>query len=193
MSALRKVAAAVLTVALLAGAMWLYTRKAHLKGDALHPLPSHGRIGAVVATRDFSVKIGRVDVAAAIQKPGFPKPVVMKALGLFVIVSADVRSEWRPYRLGNARLVTHGGVSYDESGRTELPTSNGGYEPMLWTPATYIFEIPRDRLAGLRFVIGTADLLNQLSGQTDIDLGIDGDRAAQLRAHPASTYVLKTR
>lgn len=191
MSAIQKAAAAVLTVALLAGAMWLYDRKPHLKDGATKPLLSRGHIGAVVASREFSVKVGRVDVASTIQKPDFPKPLVMKSLGVFVIVQADVRSEHRPFQLGHARLLTRGGVTYDETGRTALPEASDTYEPMLWTPTRYIFEIPKDRLAGIRLVVGEGGLLTQLSGTTDIDLRVDGDEAAQLAAHPAATYVLK--
>jgi hypothetical protein len=191
-NAATKVVSAVLTVALMAAAMWLYDRKPHLESGELSPLLVHGGIGAVVTTRDFSVKIGAVDVAASIQKPGFPKPKVMKTPGLFVIVQARVRSEQRPFRLGHVRLVTRGCVAYQETGRPDLPSASDTLEPMLWTSVTYIFEIPKDRLAGARLVVGEADLLNQLSGETDVDLRIDGAEAARLSAHPAPTYVLKT-
>lgn len=192
MTVVRKAVAAVVTVALMAGAMWLYSRKPHLKAGATEPLRSRGHIGAVVGSREFSVKVGRVDVASAIQKPDFPKPLVMKSLGVFVIVQAEVRSEHRPIQVGHVRLVTRGDVTYDETGRMKLPEADGSFEPMLWKPATYIFEIPKDRLAGIRLVVGEANLLDQLSGETDIDLRVDGAKAARLAAHPPATYVLKT-
>jgi hypothetical protein len=191
-NAVTKVVSAVLTVALMAAAMWLYDRKPHLKAGALHPLLTEGSIGSVVTTRDFSVKVGGVVVAAAIQKPDFPTPQVMKTPGLFLIVQAQDRSERRPFTPGHVRLVTRGGVAYQESGRAALPSAGDTLQPMLWTPVTYIFEIPKDRLAGARLVVGEADLLNQLSGETDVDLRIDADRAAQLSAHPTPTYALKT-
>lgn len=192
MTTAAKAVSAVLTVALLAAAMWLYDRKPHLKAGELNPLLSHGAVGSVVTTRDFSVKVGRVDVAATIQKPGFPKPQILTTPGLFVIVQAQMRSERRPFQPGHARLVTPGGVTYQESGRPDLPSAGDTLQPMLWTPATYVFEIPKDRLAGVRFIVGEADLLNQLSGETDVDLRIDGAEAARLSAHPSPAYDLKT-
>jgi hypothetical protein len=181
------------TVGLLAASMWLYERKPGLENRMQTPLIIHGRVGAVVDTPDFSVKVGKVDVASTISKPDFlDKTTVMKSLGLFVIVQLDIRSNKKPFQPGNVRLVTRGGVSYDESGRSKLPGNNDTYQPMLWAPATYIFEIPKDRLSGMRLIVGEeSGLLNNLSAETDVDLGIGGDRAAQLAAHPA-TYVLKT-
>jgi hypothetical protein len=193
MSVARKAVAAVLTVALAALTMWLHTVEPHIKSRVQDPLASKGRIGAAVDTPDFSVKVTKVDVAAAISKPSFlDKSKVMKSLGLFVIVQTQIRSNKKPFTPGHVRLVTRGDVTYAESGRADLPDTSGGFEPMRWAPATYIFEIPKDRLAGARLVVGTADLLNALSGETWIDLGLDGDQAARLAAHPTADYVLKT-
>lgn len=192
MNAVAKALSAVLTIALLAATMWLYDRKPHLKSGSLNPLLAHGGVGSVIKTPYFSMKVGSVQVAATIQKPGYPKPRIIGTPGLFVIVQAQVRGERRPYRLGHVRLATRGGVTYQESGRPDLPSANDEVQPMLWTSTTYIFEVPKDRLAGARLIVGTAELLNQLSGETDVDLSIDDARAARMRAHPAPAYVLKT-
>lgn len=193
MIAPKKALAAILTVALMAAAMWLYTFKPHLQDRSQHPLTGHGRIGVVVANRDFSVKVGQVDVASAISKPDFlAKPKLMRSLGVFVIVQLQIKSNEKPFQPGHVRLETHGGVSYDQTGRAAIPDSSDDYQPMLWAPARFIFEIPKDRLAGARLIVGEADLQNVLSAETDVDLGLDGDKAARLAAHPAASYVLKT-
>jgi hypothetical protein len=192
MSAARKAVSGVLTAALMALAMWLYTFKPHIEARIQDPITSSGRIGSIVANRDFSVKVGKVDVASSITKSSFLKPEVMPSIGVFLIVQLDIKSNKKPFQPGHVRLATRGGVSYTESGRPALPSINGDFQPMLWAPATYIFEIPRDRLAGARLIIGRIALLNQLSAETSVDLGIDGARAAQLSAHPATTYTLKT-
>jgi hypothetical protein len=188
----RKVGAGLLTAGLLALAMWLYTFKPHIEAKAQSPITTHGRIGAVVDNREFSVKVDRVDVASSITKSSFPKPEVMPSLGLFVIVHLNIKSNHKPFQPGHVRLVTRGGVAYDESGRASISTFNGGYEPMLWAPATYVFEVPKDRLAGARLVVGQSALLDQLSAETSVDLGIDAGRAKQLSTRPAATYTLKT-
>jgi hypothetical protein len=189
----RKIVSGLLTAGLLALAMWLYTFKPHMQARAQTPITTSGRIGATVDNRDFSVKVDRVDVARSISKPSYPTPKIIRGLGLFVIVHLGIRSNQKPFQPGHVRLVTRGGVAYGESGRPAISTfGNSGYQAMLWGPATYIFEIPPDRLAGVRLVIGGSALLDQLSAETSVDLGIDGDRAAQLKAHPAATYTVKT-
>jgi hypothetical protein len=189
---MRKALAGVLTAGLLALSMWLYTFKPHLQAKEQNPISTSGRIGAIVTNRVFSLKVAKVDVAGSLTKSGFPKSQVIPTPGLFVVVRLVIRSNQKPYKPGHVRLVTRGGVSYDESGRLAIFTPDDTYQPMLWAPATYIFEIPRDRLAGVRLVVGESALLNQLSAETSVDLGIDGAQAAQLSTHPAATYALKT-
>ena len=192
MTLLRKAVAAVLTVGLMAAAMWLYTFKPHLEDRQQHPLMTHGRLGAVVDNRDFSVKVIRVDVASAITKPDvLAKPTVMRSLGIFVIVQAQIKSNKKPFQAGHIRLETRGGVEYDVSGRAAIPDSDNEYQPMLWGPAQYVFEIPKDRLAGARLVVGSAALQNELSAETNVDLDLGGAKGARLAAHPAASYVLK--
>jgi hypothetical protein len=189
----RKVVAGLLTAGLMALAMWLHTFKPHIQARAQDPITTNGRIGAVVANRDFSVKVDRVDVARSITKSSFPKPKVMPSIGLFMIVNLNIKSNQKPFQAGHVRLVTRGGVAYGETGRPAISAfGNDDYQAMLWSPATYIFEIPPDRLAGARLVVGGSALLDQLSAETSVDLGINGDRAAQLKAHPAATYTMKT-
>jgi hypothetical protein len=189
----RRVVAGLLTAGLLALAMWLYTFKPHIQAKAQDPITTSGRIGAVVDNRDFSVKVDRVDVARSITKSSFPTPKVMRSPGLFMIVHLNIKSNQKPFQAGHVRLITRGGVTYDETGRAAISAfGDGDHEPMLWAPTTYVFEIPPDRLAGARLVVGGSALLNQLSAETSVDLGISGSEAAQLSAHPAATYTLKT-
>jgi hypothetical protein len=192
-SAGRKLVAGLLTAALMALAMWLYTFKPHIEAGMQNPINTSGRVGSVVDNPVFSVKVGKVDVASSITKSSsFLKPEVMRSIGLFLIVQLDIRSNKKPFQPGHVRLTTRGGLAYNESGRAALPGVTNDFQPMLWAPATYFFEIPKDRLAGARLIVGEAALLNQLSAETSIDLGIDDHRAAQLSAHPPATYTLKT-
>jgi hypothetical protein len=191
----RKIIAGLLTAGLMALAMWLYTFKPHLEAKEETPLVSNGHIGSTVDNPDFSVKVGKIDVATGIAKPSFlqEKSPIMRSPGIFVIVHLEIKSNQKPFRPGDPKLITRGGVSYGESGRPAISTlSNGDYQPMLWAPAAYVFEIPKDRLPGTRLVIGESALLNQLSAETEVDLGIDDGEAAQLLAHASPTYALKT-
>ena len=192
MNAVTKVLSGIAAAALMAAAMWLYGFKPHLQADLQNPLAEGGSIGTVVGNRVFSVKVDRVDVATSIVKPdplSTPKPI--PSLGVFVIVSMEIRSNQKPFQPGNVRLATRGGLTYDESGRPDLPSNSDDFQPMLWGKATYIFEIPKDRLAGARLYVGVSDLNDQLSAENDVDLKIDDAQAARLVAH-ASVYTLKT-
>jgi hypothetical protein len=183
----------IVSLGLLAAAMWLYGFKPHLKAGMQNPIAAKGRIGATVGNRVFSVKVDRVDVASGIVKPDIlSTPAPVPSLGVFVIVYLQIRSNEKPFDPGHVHLATRGGLSYDESGRPDLATVNGDYQPMLWRKATYVFEIPKDRLAGSRLVVGQSDLMTQFSAATDVDLGIGDGAARRLLAHPSPGYVLKT-
>lgn len=183
----------IVSLGLLAASMWLYGFKPRLKAGLQQPIAAKGHLGAVVGNRVFSVKVDRVDVATGIVKPDvLSTPPPVPSLGVFVIVYVQIRSNEKPFDPGHVRLATRGGLAYDESGRTEISTFDSDYQPMVWRKATYVFEIPKDRLAGSRLIIGQSDLMRQLSAETDVDLGIDGRAARRLLAHPSPGYVLKT-
>ena len=193
MTVLRKVASAVAATALLALATWFAYVEPHLDADLQDPIPNHGAAGHVVSNRVFSVVVDRVDVARSLatgfasdDKPASPTP------GIFVIVYLRARSKRQPMTLGHVRLTTRDGLHYAESGRVSVLTKNSDtVEPMLWTKATYLFELPKDQLAGLHLIVGQADLLNQLSAEADIDLRISTADARRMLAHPADDYRIR--
>jgi hypothetical protein len=191
MTALRRGASGLCAVALFALAMWFTNVKPHIDGKQQNPLITKGHIGAVVANRVFSVKVGRVDVASAlVQHDSLKGDRRLSTPGIFVIAYLDAMSNRKPLDLGHVRLATRGGLSYSETGRTDISSDSGSFEPMLWRPAFFVFEIPKDRLAGTRLIVGQSDLVNNLSAETEVDLGLDDRRAAQLLVHPPADYAL---
>lgn len=188
-----KAVTGLVAAALLAGTMWLHDLKPRLEDRMRRPIAAHGRAGEVVGNSVFSVHVDQVDVATGIARTSFGSaPETIPSLGVFLIVHLRVRSNHKPFMPGHVRLATRGGVTYGESGRSDIRSLNDTYQPMLWGPAVYVFEIPRDRLAGARLLVGQIDLMDQLSAQTDVDLSIDDARAARLLAHPSPAYVVKT-
>lgn len=179
-------------IALMAAAMWLYDLKPHLDGEMQDPIAGRGRIGTVVGNRVFSVRVDRVDVASAVVRQGLSEKTTIPSAGIFVIVYLRIKSNKEPYTPGHVKLLTRGGVSYQETGRPNVTGRSTTYEAMLWGQASYVFEIPKDRLAGARLFIGESRLLDQFSAAADVDLGIDDRKAAQLTAHAPRDYVLKT-
>jgi hypothetical protein len=190
MTRARGIAAAVVTAALCAAAMWLWEFTPKLQAASQNPLQTHGRIGKVVTNDVFSIKIDRYDVATSVTKK-FSSDGPQVADGLFVIVRFQAKAEREPVRLGHIRLETRGGLSYSEGGRgTLISGAIKTYQPLLWTPGTLLFELPKNRLAGAQVVVGQADLLSQLSAESVIDLGIDKAKAARLAAQPPASYEL---
>jgi hypothetical protein len=194
MTAARAVVSALVAAALCAAAMWLWGRQPDLEANSMNPLRTYGRIGAVVKNDVFSVRIDRYDVAASITTTSLSAGAHV-ADGLFLVVHFQARAEQRPYTMGHVRLETRDGRTYNEGGRIGLLTKpDGTYQPMLWESGTLVFEVPKDRLAGARVVIGQTEgtLVNDLSAENVIDLGIDNAKAARLAARPAANYQLSS-
>jgi hypothetical protein len=185
MTILRSALSGAGALVLCALAMWFTDVKPHLVARLQKPLVTEGRLGTVVENRVFSVKVDRVDVAGGLVKhDSLGGDRRMTTPGIFVIAHVSAKSIRKPLRLGHARLATRGGVFYDEAGRTDILTPDASLEPMLWRSTFYVFEIPKDRLAGARLSIGQSDLIDNLTAISEIDLGFTTDRAARLLAHP---------
>ncbi|MFD0852577.1 hypothetical protein ACFQ07_10100, partial [Actinomadura adrarensis] len=143
--------------ALLAGAMWLYTLRAEVDADELAPIREQGEIGEEVENRDFRITVDRVDVARSLRSAStLSTAPPAETAGLFVIVRVRGMSRTEPLELRSIALETHGGHSYLPNPRigTSMPPAPQ-FQPMIWTRAAYLFEIPRERLAGARLVAGT--------------------------------------
>ncbi|MEU8123190.1 hypothetical protein AB0C21_31140 [Spirillospora sp. NPDC049024] len=173
---------------LLAGAMWLHSVRPQVRAAELDPIRTGGAIGEEVATRYFSVRVERVDAARSLEPSlslGNPPPVGTD--GVYLVVRLRATSREEPLQLSSAVLETPGGYTFREDPRTGSASAGAQptFEPMIWTPATFLFELPRNRVAGAHLVVGTGGLLPQLSAAADIDLGLTADRAAALlRAAP---------
>ncbi|TYB40864.1 hypothetical protein [Actinomadura chibensis] len=176
--------------ALLAAAMWLHSIRPEVKAAALEPIRNGGRIGADVTNRDFTVRVEKVDAAKSLA-PGLslgdPPPIGTD--GVYLIVRAKATSEREPLELRTAELETRGGYTYRQDPRTgSVSGSQPTFQPMIWTAAAFVFELPKDRLEGAHLVVGTGGLLPQLSAAADIDLGITAGRAAELLRAAADRY-----
>jgi hypothetical protein len=176
----RRVTSALVAAGLCAGAMWLWKIKPDLTTNLLNPLQTSGRIGEVVRNDTFSVRVERYDVAGSITRE-FGSGGAQRTEGVFLYVQLRAKAEKEPFTMGHARLETRDGLTYQEGSRIGITTkAKETYEPMLWGKGTLLFELPKDQLAGARVVVGEGELLNQLSAESVIDLGIDEAKAAQL-------------
>jgi hypothetical protein len=176
---------------LLAGAMWLHTVRPQVKAAELEPIRTGGTVGEEITTRFFSVRVDRVDVARSLAPNlslGDPPPVGTD--GVYLIVRLRATSREEPVQLRSATLETPGGYTFKEDPRTGTASADAQptFEPLIWTPTAFLFELPKERLEGARLVVGTGGLLPQLSAAVDIDLGLSGSRAAELIRGAAERY-----
>ncbi|WP_026404418.1 hypothetical protein [Actinomadura rifamycini] len=167
---------------LLAGAMWLHAYQPKVEARMLDPIRTDGGVGEEVATPAFTVRVDGVAAARSLAPDSIldGEPAVGTD-GVYVVVRARAMSRDEPVELRSAVLETPGGYTYEAE-----PRPGGGQvpgavlQPMLWTSTAFVFELPKNRLAGAHLVVGTGGLLPQLSSAADIDLGLTGPRAADL-------------
>ncbi|MFG2084948.1 hypothetical protein [Spirillospora sp. NPDC048824] len=180
--------------ALLAGAMWLHSLRPGIRAAELDPIRGGGTIGEEIRNRDFSVRVEKVEAARSLA-PGFslrnPPPVGTD--GIYLIVRLRATSHREPLQLATAELETPGGYTFKDDPRTG--TASAGrqptFQPLIWSSAAFVFELPKKRLEGAHLVVGTGGLLAQLSAAADIDLRITRDRADALIRDAGERYEIK--
>lgn len=195
MSTLSRVATGLAAAGLFAAAMWIQTYEVPLKHAATAPLGPTGHVGETVGNRIFSLKVDKYEVARSVRSKGslgISRPPV-QTNQLFLILYVQVKGNREPLSVSGPKLVTKDGLSYRESSRIE---SSGGlfrlYQPQLWYRTVMPFEFPKDKLEGARLVVDDTKIINLLPAKVEIDLGIDKQKADQLRARPRESYEVKT-
>lgn len=143
-----------------------------------------------VAGRNFAAKVGNVKVARSYLTQGvfsFSEPVRLRTSGVWLSVLAEVEALDKPGYV-SAQLLTRDGLIYPASGdaRPKIPGIQlDGRELAVGLPekGAYFFEVPPDRLEGLRLQLFWGGLVPpDMDTLLDIDLGIDADRARELKA-----------
>ncbi|RFS83611.1 hypothetical protein D0T12_21570 [Actinomadura spongiicola] len=177
--------------ALLAGAMWLHTLRPQVRAAELEPIRSGGTVGEEVRNRFFSIRVEKVEAARSLS-PGLslgdPPPVGTD--GIYLIVRVRATSHREPLELRSAELETPGGYTFRDDPRmgSASTVSPPTFEPVIWTPTVFVFELPKHRLEGAHLVVGTGGLLPQLSAAADIDLGLTGGRVDELVRRAVDRY-----
>ncbi|QXJ23947.1 hypothetical protein AGRA3207_005181 [Actinomadura graeca] len=180
---------------LLAGAMWLHSIEPKVEAGELDPIRGSGRIGQDVGNHEFVVRVERVEAARSLAPSlslGDPPPIGSD--GVYLVVRLRATTRRAPLKLTSAELETPGGPSYRAGPRTGAgDVVQPEFQPMIWTPTVFVFELPRERVAGAHLVVGTGGLLPQLSAAADIDLGLTGARAAELIRTASDRYDVRAR
>lgn len=202
MSIVLAVALACAAVALQA-AHWSYTR-------AYGPFVENGRIGRTVTEPRFTIRVDRVDGARTILVPAteYAKAQEIPANGVFVVVLATIEARRSPIYAGQARLHTRYGDYFptDKLGGggglskpVVTPLSYVRFEPGMPRRGAYVFDVPREAVAGARLYVSDHDAEDapfgfyrddprRFAAEVHVDLGLDGAEAARLTRTPPSGY-----
>jgi len=168
------------------------TSRVPIVGADNPPFVEQGEIGDTVHLSYADVEVTDVRPAHYLAPP-VQDDLVRMAGGVWVLVSVTATAVEEPVRLDTAWLVDDEGRNYRTSTRSEcaitstLPTG-------LPTYLLYCFDVPTDRLEGLRFRLARGDLgTGRVDGDNlaDVDLSISGGDAKSW-ATTTVAYAAKT-
>ncbi|WP_460338387.1 hypothetical protein [Actinoallomurus acanthiterrae] len=187
----------------LQGTHWSYTR-------AYGPFVKNGRVDQVVTEPLFTIRVEPVEAARTIYVPGtsYSKAQEIPANGVFVVVIATVEARRSPIYAGQARLHTR----YGDYSPTDKFGGGGGLSQPVVTPLSYVrfqpgmprrgayvFDVPREAVAGARLYVSDHDAEEAQFGfyrndprrfadEVHVDLGLDAHEAARLTRTAAAGY-----
>ena len=196
----RRVLSGAIMVALLAAATFVHS-KHERDYDALYaPLGSSGSVGQTVTSGPFRMRVDKVTVAGSVTQGayhGYGPPLRPAPSAIFVLVDGRIQADSEATKLPTVYLES-GGTHYAPSDKgTQTKFTDSIAEPGYWTTGTWLFEVPRDTLAGVRLVVSPRAVDDnpapvrifphygfELSPQAEVDLGITGAKADSFLAHP---------
>lgn len=197
----RRVASGAIMVVLLAAAMVVYSQHERSYDKEYAPLSSSGSVGETVASGPFRLRVDKVTVAGSVSQGayhGYGPPLRPASSAIFVLVDGRIQADSEATKLPTVYLES-GDTHFTPSDKgTQKKFTDAVAEPGYWTAGSWLFEIPRDALAGVRLVVSPRAMDDnpapvrvfphygfELTPQAEVDLGITGAKADSLLAHPA--------
>lgn len=191
----RRAGSVAIMIALLAAAMLVYSMHERDYDKAYAPLMKHGSVSAPVNAGPFSVRVDKVTVAKSVVEGAYGnvvKPLRTSPDAIFVIVEGREMATNDGMKLTNVVLRGTDDAQYGLSGKgTSDKFTDSIAQPGYWIAGAWLFEVPRDALAGLHLQVGNQTendvpresfphLGFEFNPGADVDLGIDGDKADSL-------------
>ncbi|GII39713.1 hypothetical protein Pph01_47160 [Planotetraspora phitsanulokensis] len=155
-------------------------------------LTTTGRIGQVVETNRYSVKVTSVSSALAVDTKNFSgQTLKVKAAYLFLLVNVSATTVRRPMDLSVSSppvLLAADGRRYNPTDRVDqsLTLLSKRFQPGLWSSGVLAYEVPKNAVAGARFVFAPsagAIPVDTSTPEAEIDLGLTPSAAAKLISH----------
>ena len=189
---MRRAGSIALGVLLLVAVLFV-TRTAPTAEQRMGNIAAHGRIGELVDTRGFKLRVESVRLAKQVVSTSYDaKPVATK--GLWLVVTATLIGDWKAVSYDNARLTTPDGRTYHATSRllnADLLTNDVSTEPGIPRRGAVLFEIPPDALEGsvLHVAKGLASG-SRLGPEAAIDLRISEASARRMIADASPRLTL---
>jgi len=194
----RRVASVAVMIALLAAAMLVYSMHERDYDKAYAPLMTYGSVGQDVNAGPFSIRVDKVTIAKSVTEAAYGNvvpPLRTAPNAIFVVVDGREMATKDGTKLSNVVLRGSDGTQYGLSGKgTSDKFTDSVAQPGYWIAGAWLFEVPRSAVAGLHLQVGN-QTENDVPHETfphlgfefnpgaDVDLGIDGDKAASLIAN----------
>ncbi|MQA94673.1 MAG: hypothetical protein GEV11_08455 [Streptosporangiales bacterium] len=166
----RLAGAVVLTLVLLAAAVWLHGRlRMPLQRQA--PLAVRGTVNDQLQTRNLRFTVTRARLVKPLTLKTPRATSRLETPGVFVLVEVNAMALSEPTSLAAIVLTTADGHRYQPSDRLRDATS-ARLDPLLTTRTRYLFEIPAGSQAGARLSTSAGQgALLRAGVDVDLELG----------------------
>lgn len=185
----RRIAAGVAGIALAAAAVYVQQNYAMPFEQRVSFLTYNGRIGEIVTTKRYQVKVTSVTAARAVDTTDYSNKVTkVETSNLFLLVGVSAMSAREPMRLSTLMppvLLTEDGRRYTPTDKVAntLTLFNKWIQPGFWSSGLLVFEVPKDAVPGANLVfIPPVSLLvhDTFAPEAQVDLGLSGAAATRL-------------
>ncbi|WP_169953088.1 DUF4352 domain-containing protein [Microbispora sp. H11081] len=185
----RRIAAGLAGIALAAAAVYLQQNHAMPFEQRVSSITYKGRIGEIVETKRFTVKVQSVAAARAVDTTDYSNKVSkVETSNIFLLVDVSATSAREPMRLsslGPPVLLTEDGRRYRPTDKVadSLTLFNRWIQPGFWVSGLLVFEVPRDAVPGASLVFippNSAIVVDTFAPEAQVDLGLSGAAADRL-------------
>jgi hypothetical protein len=144
--------AIVPAIAILAFFQWTTPTYALLTG----PLEVDGHQSENLSAGPFDVKVDRVLLSKTLAFDHFGRPVERQTEGVWVVVTAEMQTQWQTMRVGAAALQGASGRTYMQSTRLSGAKSlltDKDLQPGLPAKGIFVFEMPEQDAHGMSLIL----------------------------------------
>lgn len=178
---MRRIGSVALGLLLLVAVLFV-TRTAPTYEQQMGNIATSGRIGELIDTRGFKLRVERVQVTKQVELDSLLDPEPLTTKGIWVVIVATLIGDWKGTPYSNTRLVTPDGRIYHTSRRLpsfDLLTEDSSTEPGIPRRGVIVFEVPTDALEGSVLHVAKG-FESRLGPEAIVDLRLSSAEARRL-------------